>query len=158
MAKVIKLFENKKIRVEWDEDKEDWHFSVVDAIAVLTEQNFQSARNYWKVLKFRLNEEGNQSVTNCNQLKMLSSDGKYYKTDVANTEQLLRLIQSVPSKKAEPFKMWLAKVGKERIDETHDPELAFERAMRTYLQKGYSKEWINQRLKTIEVRKELTDE
>jgi hypothetical protein len=122
------------------------------------DSDFQVARNYWKVLKFRLAEEGNESVTNCNQLKMLASDGKYYLTDVGDTEQILRLIQSIPSKKAEPFKLWLAKVGSERIDETHNPELAIDRAMKTYLKKGYSKEWINQRLKTIEVRKELTDE
>jgi len=158
MKNAIKLFQDKKIRVEWDSDKEEWYFSIVDVIAVLTDNDFQDARNYWKVLKHRLIEEGNESVTNCNQLKMQASDGKYYKTDVADTEQLLRLIQSIPSKKAEPFKMWLAKIGKERIDEMYDPELTIDRAMQTYLQKGYSKEWINQRLKTIEVRKELTDE
>ncbi len=154
----IKLFNDKKIRVEWDEDKEEWFFSIVDVIAVLTENDFQTARKYWNKLKERLKKEGNESVTNCHQLKLLASDGKYYKTDVADTEQLLRLVQSVPSKKAEPFKTWLARVGKERIDETYDPELTFERAMQTYLQKGYSQDWINQRLKTIEVRKELTDE
>lgn len=158
MAKAIKLFENKKIRVKWDSDKEKWFFSIVDVVAVLTGNDFQGARNYWKVLKHRLQEDGNESVTKCNQLKMIASDGKYYSTDVADTEQLLRLIQSVPSKKAEPFKMWLARVGRERIDETEDPELTIERAMKTYLEKGYSKDWINQRLKTIEVRKELTDE
>jgi len=158
MEKAIKLFEHRKIRTKWDEDKEKWYFSIVDVIAVLTENDFQGARNYWKVLKHRLKDEWNKSVTNCNQLKLLASDGKYYETDVADTEQLLRLIQSIPSKKAEPFKMWLAKVGSERIEETEDPELAFDRAMQTYLQKGYSKNWINQRLKTIEVRKELTDE
>src|SRR3989339_1725160 len=154
----IKLFENKKVRVQWNQDEEEWYFSIVDIVAILTDNDFQGARNYWKVLKHRLKNEGNESVTNCNQLKMLASDGKYYETDVADTEQLLRLIQSIPSKKAEPFKMWLAKVGRERIDETKDPELAIDRAMHSYLQKGYSKDWINQRLKTIEVRKELTDE
>ena len=154
----IKLFQNNKVRVKWNSDKEDYYFSIVDVIAILTENDFQTARNYWKVLKHRLLEEGNQSVTKCNQLKLIASDGKKYKTDVANTEQLLRLIQSIPSKKAEPFKLWLALVGKERIDETADPEKAINRAMATYLKKGYSKAWINQRLKTIEVRKELTDE
>ena len=152
----IKLFENKKVRVEWNQKEEKWYFSIVDVIAVLTDS--PNPNNYWKVLKFRLKKEGNESVTNCNQLKMQSSDGKFYLTDVGNTEQILRLVQSIPSKKAEPFKVWLAKVGNERIDETYDPELAFDRAMKTYLQKGYSKEWINQRLKTIEVRKDLTDE
>jgi len=154
----IKLFQDKKVRVKWDADEEEYYFSIVDVIAVLTENDFQRARNYWKVLKHRLLEEGNESVTNCNQLKLVAEDGKYYNTDVASTEQLLRLIQSIPSKKAEPFKSWLAKVGKERLDETADPELTINRAMQTYLKKGYSKEWINQRLKTIEVRKELTDE
>src|SRR3989339_2242708 len=154
----IKLFENKKVRVQWNQDEEKWYFSIVDVVAVLTDNDFQGARNYWKVLKHRLKNEGNESVTNCNQLKMLASDGKFYLTDVGDTEQLLRLIQSIPSKKAEPFKVWLARVGRERIDETEDPELAIDRAMHLYLQKGYSKDWINQRLKTIEVRKELTDE
>ena len=154
----IKLFNNKKVRVEWDSQKEKWYFSVVDVVAVLTDNDFQQARNYWKVLKHRLKNEGNETVTNCNQLKLMAPDGKLRLTDVADTEQLLRLIQSIPSKKAEPFKMWLAKVGKERIDETEDPELSIDRAMHTYLQKGYSKDWINQRLKTIEVRKQLTDE
>ena len=158
MKHAIKLFQDSKIRVKWDDKHEKWYFSIVDIIAVLTDNKFQSARNYWKVLKHRLKKEGNESVTNCNQLKMIASDGKKYNTDVADTEQLLRLIQSIPSKKAEPFKLWLAKVGKERIDETQDPELTIDRAMQTYLQKGYSKDWINQRLKTIEVRKELTDE
>jgi len=158
MKNAIKLFQDKKIRVKWDSDKEEWYFSIVDVVVVLTDNDFQTARKYWNKLAQRLREEGNESVTNCHQLKMLASDGKYYKTDVADTEQLLRLIQSVPSKKAEPFKMWLARVGRERIDETQDPELAIDRAMQTYLQKGYSKDWINQRLKTIEVRKELTDE
>jgi hypothetical protein len=158
MTNAIRLFNHKKIRVEWDSDKEAWFFSIVDVVAVLTDNDFQGARNYWKVLKHRLIEEGNQTVTNCNQLKMPAEDGKLRLTDVADTEQLLRLIQSIPSKKAEPFKMWLAKVGRERIDETEDPELSVDRAMRTFLQKGYSEEWINQRLKTIEVRKQLTDE
>ena len=155
----IVLFRKKQIRRHWDEDKELWYFSVIDVIEILTEQkNHQGARNYWKVLKHRLKQEGSETVTNCNRLKILAPDGKMRMTDVANTETLLRLIQSIPSPKAEPFKLWLAKVGYERIEETEDPELAFDRAMRTYLRKGYSKEWINQRLKTIEVRKELTDE
>ncbi len=158
MTKAIKLFNDKKIRVEWDSDKEKWFFSIVDVIGVLTDNDFQGARNYWKVLKHRLKDEGNQTVTDCNQLKLPAEDGKLRLTDVADTEQLLRLIQSIPSKKAEPFKMWLARVGRERIDETEDPELTIDRAMRTYLQKGYSEDWINQRLKTIEVRKQLTDE
>ncbi|OGC47531.1 antirepressor [candidate division WWE3 bacterium RIFCSPHIGHO2_01_FULL_35_17] len=152
----IILFNQKEIRRIWDEESELWYFSVVDVISVLTES--ANPNNYWKVLKFRLNKEGSQSVTNCNQLKLESSDGKMYLTDVADTETLLRLIQSIPSPNAEPFKLWLAKVGYERIEETEDPELAFDRAVKTYLQKGYSKEWINQRLKSIEVRKELTDE
>lgn len=152
----IKLFETKQVRTHWDADAEKWYFSVVDVIAVLTDS--PNPRNYWKVLKHRLSKEGNQSVTDCNQLKMRSADGKLYKTDVADTEQLLRLIQSVPSPKAEPFKLWLARVGYERIEETEDPEKAIDRAMETYLRKGYSPEWINQRLKSIEIRKELTDE
>lgn len=140
-------------------NKKKWFFSIVDVIAILTEQkDYQGARNYWKVLKYRLVKEGNETVTNCNRLKMIAKDGKMRMTDVADTQQLLRLIQSVPSPKAEPFKIWLAKVGAQRIDEIEDPELSFERAMETYLAKGYSKEWINQRLKSIEVRKELTDE
>jgi len=152
----IKIFHEKKIRSHWDENQEKWYFSIVDVIAVLTES--VNPNNYWKVLKSRLKKEGSELVTNCNQLKMESSDGKYYKTDVADTEQLFRLIQSVPSPKAEPFKMWLAKVGRERIDEIEDPEIGIDRMMETYLRKGYSKEWINQRLKSIEIRKELTDE
>jgi BRO family, N-terminal domain len=152
----IKLFESKKIRSSWNEVEEKWYFSIVDIVGVLTDS--PNPNNYWKVLKHRLAKEGNESVTNCNQLKMQSSDGKFYKTDVADTEQLLRLIQSIPSPKAEPFKQWLAKVGYERIEETENPELSFDRAMETYLAKGYSKSWINQRLKSIEVRKELTDE
>jgi len=155
----IKLFEQKQIRSHWNAEQEKWYFSIIDVVGILTEQNdIQGARNYWKVLKHRLIKEGNETVTNCNRLKLRATDGKMRMTDVADTEQLFRLIQSVPSKKAEPFKLWLAKVGKERIDEIEDPELAFERAMETYLKKGYSKEWINQRLKSIEVRKELTDE
>ena len=152
----IKIFENKKIRSSWDDEQEKWYFSVVDVVDILTES--PNANNYWKVLKNRLKKEGNESVTNCNQLKLQSSDGKFYKTDVADTEQLFRLIQSIPSKKAEPFKLWLARVGSERIDEINDPEIGIERLMETYLRKGYSKEWINQRLKSIEIRKELTDE
>lgn len=152
----IKLFQDQRVRVLWDEEKEKWFFSIVDIIGILTES--VNPNNYWKVLKSRLKKEGSELVTNCNQLKMESSDGKYYKTDVADTEQLLRLIQSIPSPKAEPFKVWLAKVGYERIEETEDPEKAFDRAMETYLKKGYSRNWINQRLKSIEVRKELTDE
>ncbi|MEA3450972.1 MAG: Bro-N domain-containing protein [Bacteroidota bacterium] len=156
MKNKIKIFEQKQVRTHWDEENEKWYFSIVDVVGILTKS--VNPNNYWKVLKSRLKKEGSELVTNCNQLKMQSSDGKFYKTDVADTEQLLRLIQSIPSPKAEPFKLWLAKVGNERIEETEDPELAFERAMETYLKKGYSKEWINQRLKSIEVRKELTDE
>jgi len=155
----LKLFEHKKIRTVWDDQRQDWWFSVVDVIAVLTDQSdVQGARNYWKVLKYRLMEEGNETVTNCNQLKLVAEDGKKRLTDVADTEQLLRLIQSVPSKKAEPFKLWLAKVGKEFIDETSDPELAINRAVNNYRHLGYSEGWINQRIKSIEVRKALTDE
>ena len=154
----IKIFENKNVRTLWNDEQEKWYFSVVDIIAILTDNDYQHARNYWKVLKTRLKDEGNESVTNCNQLKMQSTDGKYYNTDVADTEQLLRIIQSIPSKKAEPFKLWLAKVGKERIDENYDPELAINRALNTYRRKGYSEEWINQRLKSIDIRKEFTDE
>ena len=152
----IKLFEDKRVRVLWDEEQEKWYFSIVDIVGVLSDSD--NPRKYWSVLKTRLKNEGSELATNCSQLKMMSADGKFYKTDVADTEQLLRLIQSVPSPKAEPFKMWLAKVGSERIDETADPELAIDRALETYLKKGYSKEWIDQRLKTIEVRKELTNE
>ncbi len=155
----VKLFEQKQVRAIWNDEKEKWYFSIIDVISILTEQkDLQGARNYWKVLKHRLLKEGNETVTNCNRLKMEAADGKMRYTDVADTEQLLRLIQSIPSKKAEPFKQWLAKVGSERIDEIDDPELAFERAMETYLKKGYSPNWINQRLKSIEIRKELTDE
>jgi len=154
----IKLFENKRIRTAWDEDKQEWFFSMVDVCAVLTDSDYQAARNYWKWLKGKLRDEGSQLVSDTNQLKMQSTDGKYYNTDVANTEQVLRLIQSIPSPKAEPFKLWLAAVGTERINETIDPELTIERALVTYLKKGYSREWINQRLQAIQVRKELTDE
>jgi len=155
----IRLFQDQGVRSHWDDQEEQWYFSIIDVVSILTSQkNHQGARNYWKVLKHRLLKEGNETVTNCNRLKMLAADGKMRATDVANTEQLLRLIQSIPSPKAEPFKQWLAKVGSERIEETEDPELAFDRAMQIYLAKGYSKAWINQRLKSIEVRKELTDE
>lgn len=155
----LQMFENQAIRTAWDEEHEEWYFSVVDVVAALTEQpNYDGARNYWKVLKNRLAKEGSQLVTECNQLKMKSpKDGKRYLTDVATTEQLLRIIQSIPSKKAEPFKLWLAMVGRERIEEIIDPELTIERALDTYAQKGYSPEWINQRLQTIRARKELTD-
>ena len=154
----LKIFEDKNIRVQWDADKELWYFSVVDIVAVLTDSDYQKSRNYWKWLKNKLNEEGSELVSNTNQLKMKSADGKYYNTDVMDTEEILRLIQSIPSKKAEPFKLWLAKVGQERIDETYDPELAINRALDTYRKKGYSEDWINQRLKTIDARKEFTDE
>lgn len=155
----IKIFEQKQVRTHWDDEQEKWYFSIVDVISILTEQpTHQGARNYWKVLKNRLLKEGNETVTNCNRLKMVAEDGKMRLTDVADTEQFFRLMQSVPSKKAEPFKLWLAKIGRERIDEIEDPEIGIDRLMETYLKKGYSKEWINQRLKSIEVRKELTDE
>ena len=152
----IKLFEEKQIRSVWNEEEEKWYFSIVDVVSILTDSS--NPNNYWKVLKHRLTKEGSELVTNCNQLKMQSSDGKFYKTDVADTEQLIRLIQSVPSPKAEPFKLWIAKVARERIDEIADPEIGIDRLMETYLKKGYTKDWINQRLKSIEVRKELTDE
>ena len=153
----IQLFEDKRIRTAWDEEKEEWFFSIVDVVGVLTDS--PNPNNYWKVLKKRLKDEGNESVTNCNRLKLKSpKDGKRYLTDVADTEQLLRIIQSIPSPKAEPFKMWLAQVGRERIEETIDPELTIERALETYQRKGYSREWINQRLQAIQVRKEPTDE
>jgi len=155
-GKKTKIFQGKKVRTHWDEEKEKWFFSIVDVIEILTES--PRPRKYWADLKAKLKEEGSELSDKIGQLKMMSSDGKYYTTDVADTEQILRLIQSIPSKKAEPFKLWLAKVGNERIDETHNPELTIDRAMKTYLKKGYSKEWINQRLKTIEIRKELTDE
>ena len=157
----IQLFEDKRIRTAWEEEKEEWYFSLVDVVAVLTDQPDQrGASNYWAKLKQRLKEEGaDQLLTNCQQLKMKSpKDGKRYNTDVADTEQLLRIIQSIPSPKAEPFRAWLAQVGRERIEETIDPELTIERALQTYLKKGYTREWINQRLQAIQVRKELTDE
>ena len=156
----IQLFEDKRIRTAWDEEKEEWYFSVVDVVAVLTDQpDARHASTYWAVLKKRLNNEGaGQLLTNCKQLKMTASDGRKRMTDVADTEQLLRIIQSIPSPKAEPFRQWLAQVGRERIEETIDPELTIERALETYLKKGYTREWINQRLQAIQVRKELTDE
>ena len=156
----IQLFEDKRIRMAWDEEKEEWYFSVVDVVAVLTEQpDARHASTYWAVLKKRMNSEGaGQLLTNCKQLKMTAADGKRRLTDAADTEQLLRIIQSIPSPKAEPFKRWLAQVGRERIEETIDPELTIDRALETYLKKGYSREWINQRLQAIQVRKELTDE
>ena len=156
----IQLFENKRIRTAWDAEKEEWYFSIVDVVAVLTDQpDARHASTYWAVLKKRLNDEGaGQLLTNCKQLKMTATDGKKRLTDVADTELLLRIIQSIPSPKAEPFKLWLAQVGRERIEETIDPELTIDRALETYLKKGYSREWINQRLQAIQVRKELTDE
>ena len=152
----IKLFQDKRVRVHWNDEQEKWYFSIIDVIGVLTESD--NPRKYWSVLKTRLRKEGSEVATNCSRLKLLAVDGKMRLTDVADTEQLLRLIQSIPSPKAEPFKVWLAKVGYERIEETEDPEKAFDRAMETYLKKGYSKNWVNQRLKSIEVRNDLTDE
>ena len=152
----IQLFEDKRIRTAWDEEKEEWYFSVVDVVAVLTDSVDPAA--YWRKLKQRLKAEGNETVTNCHGLKMTAPDGKKRLTDVADTEQILRIIQSIPSPKAEPFKLWLAQVGRERIEETIDPELTIERALETYLKKGYTREWINQRLQAIQVRKELADE
>ena len=156
----VQLFEDQPIRTAWDEENEEWYFSIVDVVGVLTEQpTSDGARNYWKVLKNRLKQEGSQLVTNCNQLKLRSpKDGKRYLTDVATTEQILRLIQSIPSKKAEPFKLWLAQVGRERIEETIDPELSIDRALETYARLGYPEDWINQRLQTIRARKELTNQ
>lgn len=156
MKSQIQLFEEKKVRTAWDDESEEWYFSVVDVVGVLSDS--PNPNNYWKVLKNRLKKEGSQLVTNCNQLKLQSSDGKYYKTDVASTEQLFRLIQSIPSPKAEPFKLWMAQVAKERIDQMQDPELSIEQAMLDYKRLGYSDNWINQRLKSIEIRKDLTDE
>ena len=154
----LQMFEERPIRTAWDETQEEWYFSIVDVVTVLTESgDYNTGRKYWNKLKQRLKAEGSELVTNCHQLKMKAADGKRRLTDVANTEQLLRIIQSVPSKKAEPFKMWLAMVGRERIEEIIDPELTIERALDTYAQKGYSPEWINQRLQTIRARKELTD-
>ena len=157
--KDIHKFENKQVRSHWNAEQEKWYFSIVDVVSILTDQtDYQAARNYWKVLKHRLKKEGNETVTNCNRLKMLTADGKMRLTDVADTEQLLRLIQSVPSPKAEPFKQWLAKVGSERLDQIQDPELSIQQALQDYRRLGYSEDWINQRLKSIEIRKELTDE
>lgn len=156
MDNKIQIFEDKRIRTAWNEETEEWYFSVVDVVSVLTDS--VDGRKYWNKLKQRLKEEGNETVTNCHQLKMKAADGKMRLTDVADTEQLLRIIQSIPSPKAEPFKLWLAQVGRERIEETIDPELTIERALETYLKKGYTREWINQRLQAIQVRKELTDE
>ena len=152
----IKLFEEKQVRSLWNEEEEKYYISIVDVIGILTES--PNPNNYWKVLKNRLKKEGSQLVTTCNQLKMPSADGKFYKTDVADTEQLFRLIQSIPSPKAEPFKLWLAKVASERLDEMQDPELSIDRSLENYMKLGYSENWINQRLKSIEIRKELTDE
>jgi len=152
----IKLFENKKVRSHWDSSQDQWHFSIVDVIEILTES--PRPRKYWNAIKTKLKNEGSELSQNLGQLKMLSEDGKFYKTDVATTEQLFRLIQSIPSKKAEPFKLWLAKIGSERLDEMQDPELSIDRALQQYLNLGYSENWINQRLKSIEIRKELTDE
>lgn len=152
----IQLFGDKRIRTAWDEEKEEWYFSVVDVVSVLTDSADPAA--YWRKLKQRLKAEGNETVTNCHGLKMTAADGKKRLTDVADTEQLLRIVQAIPSPKAEPFKLWLAQVGRERIEETIDPELTIERALATCLKKGYTREWINQRLQAIQVRKELTDE
>ena len=157
--KAIAIFEGNQIRRHWDDEKELWYFSIVDVVAILTGQpDHKRAQSYWTTLKNRLKEEGSEVVTKCDQLKMQASDGKYYLTDAADTEVMLRLIQSIPSPNAEPFKLWLARVGYERLEETADPELTISRALKTYLQKGYSQEWINQRLKSIEIRKALTDE
>lgn len=153
---MISIFEGNEIRRAWDDEKEQWYFSVVDIVRVLS--GSINPRNYWKVLKNRLNGEGSELVTKCNQLKMKSRDGKYYLTDAADTETLFRLIQSIPSPKAEPFKLWLARVGYERVEEVEDPEKAIQRAMATYLKKGYSKNWVDLRLKSIEIRKDLTNE
>ena len=152
----VKLFESQEIRSAWNEDEEEWYFSVIDVVGVLTES--QDGRKYWNKLKQRLKDEGNETVTNCHQLKLKAADGKMRLTDVATTEQILRIVQSIPSKKAEPFKLWLAQVGSERIDEIIDPELTLDRALETYLKKGYDRNWVNQRLQTIQVRKGLTDE
>jgi hypothetical protein len=154
--RTIKLFEEKQVRSVWDAEQEKWYISIVDVVAILTDS--PNPRKYWSVLKTRLKAEGSQLATNCSQLKMQSADGKFYKTDVADTEQLFRLIQSIPSPKAEPFKLWLAKVASERLDEMQDPELSIDRALENYMNLGYSEKWINQRLKSIEIRKELTDE
>ena len=152
----IKIFDEQSVRTIWDQENEKWFFSIVDTIQILTDS--PNPRKYWSVLKLRLKKEGSELTTNCSQLKLPASDGKYYKTDVADTEQLFRLIQSIPSPKAEPFKMWLAQVASERLDEMQDPELTIDRALEDYVRLGYSENWINQRLKSIEIRKELTDE
>lgn len=154
----IKVFENRKVRTQWDAEKEDWWFSVVDIVGILTDKDYEAARKYWKVLKGRLKNEGSELVSFCYQLKLQSSDGKCYNTDVLDTKGVLRLVQSIPSKKAEPFKMWLAQVGSDRLDEIADPEKAIIRGANFYRAKGYTEGWINQRLQTIEMRKELTDE
>src|ERR1035437_371432 len=152
----IKIFDEKLVRTVWDDEQEKWYFSVIDVVQALTDQpDFQRARNYWKVLKNRLIKEGNETVTNCNRLKLLAEDGKMRLTDVADSEQLFRLIQPIPSPKAEPFKLWLAQIASERLDEMQDPELSIDRALEQYLLLGYSENWINQRLKSIEVRKEI---
>lgn len=156
MKNKIQLFEEKKVRTVWDDETEEWYFSIVDVVGVLTDS--PNPNNYWKVLKNRLKKEGSQLVTDCNQLKMQSADGKYYKTDVADTQQLFRLIQSIPSPKAEPFKLWIAQVAKKRLDQMQDPELSIEQAVMDYKRLGYSDNWINQRIKSIEIRKDLTDE
>ncbi len=154
----IKVFEDRKIRTQWSEQEEDWYFSVVDVVGILTDKDYEAARKYWKVLKGRLKNEGSELVSFCYQLKLQSSDGKYYNTDVLDTKGVLRLVQSIPSKKAEPFKMWLAQVGSDRLDEIADPEKAMQRGADFYRAKGYSPEWITQRLLSIKIRKELTDE
>ena len=155
----IQLFEERKVRTLWDDVQEKWYFSIIDVIGILTDQpDYQASRNYWKVLKFRLSKEGNQTVTNCNQLKMQAPDGKMRLADVADTEQLFRLIQSIPSPKAEPFKQWMAQIASERLDQMQDPELSIDQALTDYRRLGYSENWINQRIKSIEIRKELTDE
>ena len=156
MKNEIKIFNDKQVRTVWDDEKDEWFFSVVDVIGILTES--PNPRNYWKVLKHRLSDEGSQLVTSCNQLKLPAADGKSYKTDCLDTEGILRLVQSVPSPKAEPFKLWLAQVGAQRIDQLQDPELSIQQAMADYRRLGYSEEWVNQRLKSIDARKELTDE
>ena len=158
-TETLQLFEDQPIRTAWDEENEEWYFSIVDVVGILTDQpDARHAAKYWSVLKVRLKKEGSELTTNCSQLKLKAADGKRYNTDVATTEQLLRIIQSIPSKKAEPFKLWLAQVGRERIEETLDPELIAERLISTYERKGYTREWINQRLQAISARKELTDE
>lgn len=154
----LQLFEDQKVRTVWDDEQEKWYFAIVDVVGILTDNDYQGARNYWKVLKNRLLKEGNETVTNCNQLKLRAADGKMRLTDVADTEQLFRIIQSIPSPKAEPFKQWMAQVASDRIDQMQDPELSIEQAMQDYKRLGYSDNWINQRIRSIEVRKELTDE